>query len=1091
MTTGTLDAEAALFSTPQIAQRIAARVLGPAPGPAVTVRAGIEVRAPGALQVEAPLSFDAPALAPAGQASVGGVAVTLRAAGDVQIARSVQTGFTASAASPDGLPAAGSAGDLRVVAGADLASADLLATRRGAAELVAGSLRIGAAGNGGSTPLTVHLRSSSGAVEVAAALDVQLVNTRAAIMTTGRSFFTSAAAAATTGQPDLSSAALDLVPADNDEAALNPFLAGGGRVSVNAGRDVIGTPASADRPYFTNWWWRSRGEGFGIWWSRFDRYGSGVATFGGGDVQVSAGRDLRGLSLAAAGSGWVAPAGLRSFGGGSIAVDAERDLLGGQIFASGARLDVRAGGTLAPVEGTAALQLMHQATQVRLQSRGDLALASVRSAGLSAPVIDNNSAGDAVLQGLDNGAALHAVSATGNVGLANLAQPTAPGVPLASTWSALGAVIPAAATLVAPAGSVRLGGNAVQQPAAADARLHLLGAQSVGVTNLSVNARDASALLRVNELSAAAEDLAARRRSDGGRLDTSTRDAVRLVSTQDDVVFTGTLVSARPVRVVAARDVVLEGSGNLQVQHQPAGAGLEVSTVDAGRDIVARGGGAIAGIEIGGPGDLVLAAGRHVDLGVGAGLVAVGNQRNSTLLPEQASNITVVAAYAADSDLAAAIGRGFAALGARALLADSGGLYAWLAVAAGRSGEGFAGQPVDQRLTLAAALLGDSAAAAQARFTRQVPAWRGLDDAAAQQALAAAEPALKERAVEALLSFALEAAPAAVRSGYVDQALQRPSPYLTGLREHIQRSTGNAVNAGEVLSTFETLPRAQQLAWLAQVLQSELRNAGRDASAKSGSDREAAYAAGYLAFDALFPGVRQRGDIVLPTSQIKTVQPGSITLLAPGGGVNAGEVTGSTRKRANELGIVTVAGGGIFAATRDNFDVNQSRVFTLREGNVLLWSSDGNIDAGRGAKTVTGAPAPVLRLDDEGRLVLDTSGSFSGSGIAVLDSGSALDLYAPRGEINAGEAGIKSLGNAFFGAVRFVGADNLAVGGVSVGAPPAAPSGGATAGLASLGQSATSAGSQATSQKDDEDERKKRRNRRNVFLEFLGFTQGE
>jgi hypothetical protein len=94
--------------------------------------------------------------------------------------------------------------------------------------------------------------------------------------------------------------------------------------------------------------------------------------------------------------------------------------------------------------------------------------------------------------------------------------------------------------------------------------------------------------------------------------------------------------------------------------------------------------------------------------------------------------------------------------------------------------------------------------------------------------------------------------------------------------------------------------------------------------------------------------------------------------------------------------VVTVAGGDILAVVRDNFEVNQSRVFTLARGDILMWASDGNVDAGRGAKTVSGAPAPVLRLDANGNLVLDTSGSFSGSGIATLDENSAVGLFAPR-----------------------------------------------------------------------------------------------
>ena len=177
-------------------------------------------------------------------------------------------------------------------------------------------------------------------------------------------------------------------------------------------------------------------------------------------------------------------------------------------------------------------------------------------------------------------------------------------------------------------------------------------------------------------------------------------------------------------------------------------------------------------------------------------------------------------------------------------------------------------------------------------------------------------------------------------------------------------------------------------------------------------------------------------------------------------------------------------------AVRDNVDVNQSRVFTVGKGDLLIWSSGGNIDAGRGAKTVTGAPPPVFRFDAQGNFVIDTSGSYSGSGIAVLDASSTLDLYAPVGEINAGDAGIKSLGNAFLGAARFVGADNLSVGGVSVGAPPPASTGGETAGLAAAGQAATTAATRINSDDSEEEKERKRRKRLNLILDFLGFGDG-
>jgi hypothetical protein len=208
-------------------------------------------------------------------------------------------------------------------------------------------------------------------------------------------------------------------------------------------------------------------------------------------------------------------------------------------------------------------------------------------------------------------------------------------------------------------------------------------------------------------------------------------------------------------------------------------------------------------------------------------------------------------------------------------------------------------------------------------------------------------------------------------------------------------------------------------------------------------------------------------------------------VLAPHGGLNVGPLTANGTKAAGALGLVTAAGGDLTAIVRDDILVNQSRVFTVGKGNLMLWSSQGNIDAGRGAKTVTNSPPPrqVLKF---GKIELDTSGSFSGSGIAVLSSDSILDLYAPKGEINAGDAGIVSKGNAFFGATRFVGADNLAVSGSVAGGPTAQVSVTPISAPAAVNPQAGDA-----SKKDADTEEKKRRKRRQVILDLLGFGSSD
>ncbi|MEW6514323.1 MAG: filamentous hemagglutinin family protein [Pseudomonadota bacterium] len=249
-----------------------------------------------------------------------------------------------------------------------------------------------------------------------------------------------------------------------------------------------------------------------------------------------------------------------------------------------------------------------------------------------------------------------------------------------------------------------------------------------------------------------------------------------------------------------------------------------------------------------------------------------------------------------------------------------------------------------------------------------------------------------------------------------------------------------------------------------------LRGVGR-AAATSGSQE---YAAGYAAIAALFPEQHgpYDGDIRMYYSQIKTEQGGGIDLLAPGGMANAGLAAGGdASKGASQLGIVTARGGSVRAMVRDDFAVNQSRVFTLQGGDILIWSSEGDIDAGKGAKTAATTPPPQIIVRGD-QIILDTSNSVSGSGIGVLlgkdgiEPGS-VDLIAPKGAVIAGDAGIRALGDIFLAGAKVIGADNIQAGGKQIGvpqveaaaAPPPPPPPAADA--AKAGEAATTAAADA------------------------------
>ncbi|MFG6429491.1 filamentous haemagglutinin family protein [Pelomonas parva] len=950
---------------------------------------------------------------------------------------------------------------------------------------------------------------------------------------------------------------LSLLAPDLQAAGLSPFLARGGSISIKAGKDLKGAALGRTHDDVSQWWWRSGVDGMSptAWWSRYDQFGQGIATFGGGHVSLTAGGNAVQVHAAAAGSGWrglpdndpaITATQVFQRGGGNVSLTAGGDVLGGRLFATGERLDVKAGGAVArdpadlQVSVDAGLQLLHLGTQVRVRTADGLDLAAVRDAGMTTTASANTLGLGGVLGGLSAGASLDLLSNTGELRLRGDAARSG-GQP--GSRDAAESLLPETLRVVAPGGDVTLDAALMQMPQR-DARTEILASGSVTLTGLAVAAqanplevglynRDRLATLLGQPLSGLrptryADQEGVTPVDTAAQLDASDRSAVRIVA-GEDVRVDSNIVSARPVQLEAGRDIVFRNGQKLSIQHQDWRVGSdgtplqvrEFSWLQAGRD--QRG----VAVEIAGPGELLVLAGRDIDLGQNSGLVALGGTRNSSLLPARGSDITVVAGLRGDGqDYRQAVREGFALLG------SSGWTPARLAslyTALGGERTGFATLPAGEQLAALRELMG--AATVDARIASYVRGLPARADAAEQRLRIAVllgvepgdakvtdyaaklastnQPAWSELS-EAQALKVFDQLPEAQRAGITTPLLtQRLSGMddagrhtllagLAGAKElgalgSYVRSLGGALatmSDAQALQAFEALPLQQQMPWLNQQLMAELQVSGAAAAALAGDERWRAYAPGYAAINSLFPidalNARPSGEVRLPTSQIKTLQQGDIRLLAPGGGANAGELVASGSPKApTELGLVTVNGGDIVAAVRNDFAVNQSRVFTLAKGDLLLWASAGNIDAGRGAKTVTGAPAPVLRLDDQGNLVFDTSGSFSGSGIAVLNADSNLFLFAPAGEINAGEAGIRSKGNATLAAERLVNAVDIQVGGKTSGggkvdaqAPTIAAPSNATLAAASAGLS---------SGDSEDDEKKKRRKRRNLLLEFLGF----
>jgi filamentous hemagglutinin family protein len=1122
------------------------------------LRSGVEVRTAGDITVTGDIANSGWNLTPfAANGSVnrpGGEAMnlTLRAAGNLNVQASISDGFRAGGATAPTTAAtasrilsestimAGAGSDLRLVAGADLTAASRLTT---VASETKGDVVIGRAGSG--TSADVIVRTTTGALDIAAGRDVRLLNRQAVAYTTGTPVAVAGLAGWVRPVSPVNSYAVV-----SGSTVQSPMLNGSGSVSVNAARDVLGAAEGVSQ-YGTNWWWRGNsGSPTQVisWWSRYDKFRQGFGSLGGGDVKVSAGRDAVDVQLAAGSSGYILPrteanadtgqaakaAVVNRFGAGSASLTAQRDVLGGLAFATGSRIDASAGNSIkagtANASGDTYLQVLNGNSRVDVGARRDVTVGRVTTPGyvLSSTQFTGNTASVSFkISGLSTDARLRVAATAGDLDYRGSAPALTNGLFIGSETGSVEdyQVIPSKAIFASAEGVAKVAteaGGLIQLPTQT-ASLSVLARDSVDVGKVTVQgvtkqevepgrfgAGDVSGLAGLMF-----DGKNTPRQEDGA-------SPVRFVSSLGDVSFVSPTISVQstaPVRILAGRDVVIS-QGSVQAQHQRES---DVSLINSSRDVRFVQGGSSNNLTLHGPGDLVVLAGRDVAFGTSTGFQATGNRVNPAL-PSQSANLTLVAGVAA-SDWRAAQSTYFHVLGGTGVAAKPGDLVAQLDAtvnglslpgASSAAAKAFDALTVSQRVDGARQRVGDAAfdaallslmrqtakegqaltlAEARTQFDKQADAvklslvGKTLASTWAAKVAQPGQKLLVNELVAAAEKAAAEAAKADPKADPV--AAAKAASYDSALRAFVKRRTGTeATSLSDAVDRFAGLPLEQQLIFTDQVLTAEVRNAGRAAAALSGEERDRAYAKAYDAIDAVFPtnalNPAVTGNVLMGSSQVKTLQGSDIAMFTPRGGVNVGELA-AAGTADDKLGIVTSAGGGVSLIVRDNVEVNQSRVFTVGKGDLLMWAGQGNIDAGRGAKTVTGAPPPVYRLVG-GKFEVDTSGSFSGSGIAVLNAESTLDLYAPKGEINAGDAGIKSLGNAFLGASRFVGADNLAIGGVAVGAPPPASTGGVTAALASLSPSAL-ASTQVNAEDSEEEKERKRRRRLALLLEFLGFGE--
>ncbi len=325
---------------------------------------------------------------------------------------------------------------------------------------------------------------------------------------------------------------------------------------------------------------------------------------------------------------------------------------------------------------------------------------------------------------------------------------------------------------------------------------------------------------------------------------------------------------------------------------------------------------------------------------------------------------------------------------------------------------------------------------------------------------------------------------------FIKQFITKNSDYSDDLINYVSAGDEKIKNFESALAQFNTLDIKVKRSFIFDVFNNELTQSGIRASKEQNSQTSdnliLGYSRGLDAIAALFPStiesVREAGLLEETTDKLivsggkaytiagmtsefsgqlsmvaSAIQlqdnKGDINIYTPGGLVNVG-LSVSSKNNQVEKGIINKGNGDINLYALGDISVNQSRVQALNGGNISLWSTQGDIDAGRGAKSALTIPPPRLVTDPKsGAIIQVFDAVVQGNGIQtacfdgcdVNDSPpgnvnihdetnlssiqSTVFLFAPAGAIDAGDAGIRSGGDLFLATNTILNANQIDVGG--------------------------------------------------------------
>ena len=957
--------------------------------------------------------------------------LTLRAAGNLIINGSISDGFTKPASGttaanklgmPDWTLASGPSWSYRLVSGADVAAANPLAvmplSSGGSFQINFARTSVAALSNNRPTatdqPVAL-VRTGTGFIDIAAGTDIVLGSTLSTTSTLlGAQIYTAGTPVTTTGFTAPTNA-LNAQYAATSSSTAAMFAGGGGDISLYANGNINGVPTLQ---MVDNWFFRQgrlASDGVSLvantaWWSRYDYFNQGVATFGGGNISVSAKNgNITDFSASTATDAWSTGATLSNLvlnqqGGGNLTVRAGGNIQGGVFYVQTGSGVLRADGSL---------------------TQGNVGFTNLSWNGTQYlyPVL---AAGDASFQ----------VTAGGSLGLAGVFNPTLTNQSKANlgvTTTFTDSTIPkqyaaystyganSGVTLTAVNGNVTLAENQILMTSASNAgsaasnqmiapgstgylrnnyMLMMPGSLQVSALNGDISLGNGFSLwpqTNGNLTILASGSISAAQTLKSGW-------SQPLVMLDIDPATLPTALNPRKLvtsgSVTSIYDLNLWTGSSVSLLNAHTSGGLHTGDGQPAR-LIAGGGDIDFSLANSSQTPLILP--KAAEISAGNDIVNLGFRIQNV----NATDLTKITAGRNFIDSTVPTGQN----NVFHILDGPGRLD----ISAGRNIDLGNGQGIVTRGNLDNPYLTDGGASVNL------------------QAGASADYA------GFFLGYVQSAdLPAAAQGALINYLLQ-VNPALPA-----------NLSADAAMVAFKALTTTQQNAFLTPFVNANkpllnglyFSKIAIATGAKTNPATGAAETLDLAAFDSLVNSLYPKsaitgGNINLFGSEVETLRGGSVDLFAPGGSVYAGLVSVPAylkNKSASQLGIFTVGGGEIRSLVNQDFLVNQGRVFTLGGGDITLVSQFGNIDAGRGAKTAASAPPPLLTVDPQGNVSFSLAGSISGSGIATLSTNPLVppsNVYpiAPRGIFDAGDAGVRSTGSVSIVANQVLNAGNISASG--------------------------------------------------------------